>query len=72
MAFIVQDKWHNKGIGTYLLRYLIQIARRNGIAGFTAEVLHENKAMQTVFQKSGCTIKSSHIDGVYLLELEFE
>jgi acyl-CoA hydrolase/GNAT superfamily N-acetyltransferase len=71
VAFIVHDKWHNKGIGSFLLRYLIQIARRNGIAGFTAEVLQENKAMQTVFHKSGCMIKTTMDGGIYSFELDF-
>jgi acyl-CoA hydrolase/RimJ/RimL family protein N-acetyltransferase len=71
VAFIVNDKWHNRGIGTYLLRYLMQIARRNGIAGFTAEVLQENKSMQSVFHKSGCLIRSRLEDGIFHFEMEF-
>jgi acyl-CoA hydrolase/GNAT superfamily N-acetyltransferase len=71
VAFIVNDKWHNRGIGTYLLKYLMQIARRNGIAGFTAEVLQENKSMQTVFHKSGCLIRSRLEDGIFHFEMEF-
>ena len=71
VAFIVHDKWHNKGIGSFLLRYLIQIARRNGLAGFTAEVLQGNKALQTVFHKSGCMIKTTMDGGIYSFELDF-
>jgi acyl-CoA hydrolase/GNAT superfamily N-acetyltransferase len=72
VAFIVEDKWHNRGIGTFLLKYLIQIARHDGIAGFTAEVLQENKSMQSVINKSGCTVKSLLDYGVYHFEIDFE
>jgi len=71
IAFIVRDQWQNHGIGTFLLRYLITIAKRNGIAGFTAEVLRDNKAMLAVLEKSGCKIHS-HLEGrVYSFELDF-
>jgi acyl-CoA hydrolase/RimJ/RimL family protein N-acetyltransferase len=71
VAFVVSDAWQNRGIGSFLLRYLMNIARRNGIAGFTAEVLAQNKAMQTVFHNSGCKLRS-HLDGeVYHFDLEF-
>ncbi|MCS7336749.1 MAG: GNAT family N-acetyltransferase [Verrucomicrobiae bacterium] len=72
VAFVVHDKWQRKGIGTFLLQQLIRIARRNGIRGFTAEVLAENKGMQAVFAKSNCKI-STRFDGrVYSYILDFE
>jgi len=71
VAFIVDDAWQNRGLGKFLLRHLITIAKRNGIAGFTAEVLRENKSMQAVFQKSGCKVKSQLREDVYDYELEF-
>jgi len=71
VAFTVLDDWQNRGIGTYLLRQLIQVAKRYGIAGFTAEVLRQNKVMQTVFHNAGCRVKSHLEEGVYLFELEF-
>ncbi|RME94266.1 MAG: GNAT family N-acetyltransferase [Verrucomicrobia bacterium] len=72
VAFVVADQWQNQGIGTFLLQYLIRIARRNGIRGFTAEVLAENKAMQAVFNKSNCRIHSQISGNVVSYRLEFE
>jgi len=71
VAFTVKDQWQNRGIGTYLMNLLITIAKRNGISGFTAEVLQENKAMQRVFHKSNCQVKSRLNEGVYSFELAF-
>lgn len=71
VAFIVDDAWQNRGLGKFLLRHLITIAKRNGIAGFTAEVLRDNKAMMAVFQKSGCKTKSQLREDIYYYELEF-
>ncbi len=50
IAFVVHDDWQNKGIGTALFNHLAVIAKRNGIRGFTAEVLRGNRAMQRVFE----------------------
>lgn len=72
VAFVVQDKWQRQGIGTFLLRFLARVARRNGIRGFTAEVLAENKGMQAVFNKSNTKIHSKFNGSVYSYELDFE
>ena len=72
VAFVVHDRWQRQGIGTFLLRYLARIARRNGIRGFTAEVLAENKGMQAVFNKSNTKIQTRFNGSVYSYELDFE
>ena len=72
VAFVVSDQWQNHGIGTFLLKHLMRIARRNGIRGFTAEVLTENKPMQAVINKSNCKIKSKFTGSVYSYEMAFE
>lgn len=72
VAFVVHDEWQNCGIGAFLFLHLIRIARRNGIRGFTAEVLVENKAMQAVINKSNCKIKINFADNVYSYEMDFE
>jgi acyl-CoA hydrolase/GNAT superfamily N-acetyltransferase len=72
VAFVVHDKWQNRGIGTFLMRYLVSIAKRHGIGGFTAEVLRDNRAMQTVLNKCGCKVTSKLEEGVYSYQLDFE
>jgi RimJ/RimL family protein N-acetyltransferase len=72
VAFVVGDRWQNRGIGTFLLKHLMRIARRNGIRGFTAEVLIENKPMQAIINKSSCKITSKFIGNVHSYEMEFE
>jgi len=71
LGMIVHDRWQNRGIGTFMLKYLITIARRNGIAGFTAEVLRDNKPMLAVLYKSDCKLRSNLEDDVYSFELQF-
>lgn len=53
VAFVVQDDWQQKGMGTLLLQYLTQVAMQRGVKRFDAKVLPENKAMLSVFQNSG-------------------
>ncbi len=71
VAFVVHDEWQNKEIGTFLLQYLMTVAKRNGIGGFTAEVLCENKPMQSVLHKSDCRMTSEMHDRVYSYRLDF-
>jgi acyl-CoA hydrolase/GNAT superfamily N-acetyltransferase len=70
-AFIVRDEWQNRGIGSFLFRHLITIAKRSGISGFTAEVLGENKRMQSIFNKSGYKVRSHLEEGVYSFRIDF-
>jgi RimJ/RimL family protein N-acetyltransferase len=53
VAFIVQDEWQQKGMGTYLLRYLTRIARERGVRRFYAKVLRANRAMLAIFENCG-------------------
>ena len=72
VAFVVADAWQNRGIGTFLLRTLLRTAKSYGISGFTAAVLPGNKAMMTVFQKSGCKMESHFTGEVYHVEIDFD
>ena len=71
VAFVVRDQYQNKGIGTELLSYLTLLARRQGLLGFTAEVLVENKPMLHLFEKMGFDIKRESDEEVYELRMMF-
>jgi len=71
VAFTTHQDWQDRGIGTFLLRYLIRIAREKNIEGFTADVLSRNKPMMQVFAKSGYPM-TTHLDAsVYELKINF-
>ena len=71
VAFAVRDDYQNKGIGTELLSYLTYLANRQGLLGFTAEVLMENRPMLHLFEKMGFDIQKRREEGVYELEMMF-
>ncbi len=51
VAFLVKEKLHGMGIGSYLLKILESIAKENNYKQFLATVLAENRKMIKVFQK---------------------
>jgi RimJ/RimL family protein N-acetyltransferase len=71
VGFAVRDDYQNKGIGTELLSYLTYLAKRQGLLGFYAEVLVENRAMLHLFEKMGFDVKKRREEGVYELEMTF-
>jgi len=62
VAFIVQDEWQQNGMGTFLLDYLTQIAKKRGVKRFYAKVLPGNKAMLSIFHNSGYKV-NTEFDG---------
>jgi acyl-CoA hydrolase/GNAT superfamily N-acetyltransferase len=71
VAFAVRDRMHNRGIGSELLAYLAFLAKREGLLGFTADVLMENQPMLHVFEKMFPDIQKRLDSGVYELVLRF-
>jgi RimJ/RimL family protein N-acetyltransferase len=71
VALVVRDDYQNQEIGTELLFYLTYLAKREGLLGFTAEVLVENKPMLHLFEKMGFDIQKRSEQGVYELQMAF-
>jgi acyl-CoA hydrolase/GNAT superfamily N-acetyltransferase len=69
-AFTVHDDFQGRGIGAFLVETLAKIARDNGIAAFTADVLADNHAMMRVFHEAAGKIEARLDAGVYHLRFE--
>ncbi|MFO8132623.1 MAG: GNAT family N-acetyltransferase [Thermoplasmatota archaeon] len=72
VAFVVRDDWQQQGVGTELLKYLTQIAKRRGLYGFTADVLANNRGMLELFEKMDFTMEKELKDGVYHIRMHFD
>ncbi|MEU9506645.1 GNAT family N-acetyltransferase [Micromonospora sp. NPDC048170] len=64
VAFVVEDAYQGRGIGSVLLEHLADAASRNDIANFVAEVLPANGAMLRVFSDFGYQVQRQFADGV--------
>jgi GNAT superfamily N-acetyltransferase len=71
IAFVVRDDWQGRGIGTALLKWMGDLAQASGLAGFTADVLQDNKPMLMVFHASGLRVETQLEAGVYHVVAHF-
>jgi GNAT superfamily N-acetyltransferase len=72
VAFLVQDDFQGRGVGTLLFENLMSIAREQGIEGFTADVLADNLPMLCIFHRGDCEAQQTLAANVYHLELRFK
>ena len=70
VAFLVQDEWQQKGMGTFLLDYITQIAKQRGVKKFYAKVLPTNEPMLAIFHNSGYKV-NTEFDG-YAYDITFD
>ncbi|MGB9902549.1 GNAT family N-acetyltransferase [Methanothrix sp.] len=71
IALAVRDDYQNHGVGSELLSYLTQLARKSGLLGFTAEVLAENNRVFRLFEKMGFEVEKVNDAGIYYMKLKF-
>ena len=57
IALLISDEYQRRGIGTELLRRLIQVARDRSLSRIVAEMLRDNLAIQSVFKKLGFRLR---------------
>jgi RimJ/RimL family protein N-acetyltransferase len=69
VAFVVQDDWQDRGLGTVLFSELLAAAQLNGIRRFRAWVLADNRRMLDLITRLGEVSQRSIDQGV--VELTF-
>jgi RimJ/RimL family protein N-acetyltransferase len=71
VAFVVDETYQGLGIATYMYEMLIRLAKKQGLQGFTADVLSTNKGMMKVFEKADLRLQAKLEHGIYNLEIPF-
>jgi len=70
-SLLISDRFHYQGLGTELLRRLLEIGRDEKLQYITAEILSENRVMQRICEKLGFHLKpipgESMVKAVYEL-----
>lgn len=61
-AMLVSDNFQRQGLGTELLRRLLQVAKDEKLAKVKAEILPDNRAMQRVCEKVGFHLDRDSFD----------
>ncbi len=72
VAFVVQDEWQAKGMGTFLLDYITRVAKQRGVKRFFAKVLPNNRPMLNIFQNSGYMVNTEFDGDVYNISYALE
>ena len=71
-AVLVSDAYQRSGLGTELLRRLLEIGRAEGVRRIFAEILPENQGMRRACQKLGIALRYSPGDNIVRAEIVFE
>jgi len=61
LAVVISDSIQSKGLGTELVRRLVEVARTEKMERITAQLLPENAGMRSIFKKMGFSI-SGEVD----------
>jgi acetyltransferase len=69
-AILVADPVQGRGLGSELVRRLLEIGRKEGIKRITAEILQDNYAMQKVCERLGFRLERDAEEGVVKVKIE--
>ena len=70
IALLVADQFQRQGLGTELLRRLIQVGRDEQLQRLTGDILAENRGIQEICKKLGFHLQYSLEEQVVKVELE--
>jgi len=69
IAVVVREEYRRRGLAELLLRQLFQVAKEQGIAGFTADVLAENAGMLALLRQLADPVEVTTHEGVSKVRL---
>jgi acetyltransferase len=59
VAVLVADRWQSQGLGTELVRRLVEIARDEKLARVVADIMPENQSMRSLADRLGFAVRST-------------
>jgi acetyltransferase len=71
-ALLVSDRWQRQGLGTELLKRLVEIGRTEKLSRLSAIILGNNHTMQRVAQKAGFRTGHDLSSQDYIAEIHFK
>ncbi len=71
-AVLVSDRAQGKGLGTELMRRILDVGRQEGITRIYGEILPENVPMQRICRKLGFHLSYDHDAGVVIATIDLE
>jgi acetyltransferase len=69
-AILVADPAQGRGLGSELVRRLLEIGRKEGVKRITAEILQDNYAMQKICERLGFHLERDAEEGVVKVQIE--
>jgi acyl-CoA hydrolase/GNAT superfamily N-acetyltransferase len=71
LGIVVAETWQKRGLGTVLVRRLVEVGKRNGMKGLRADVLVSNPGMLGVLRRVGLTEIPFPEAGAYAVQIVF-
>jgi acyl-CoA hydrolase/GNAT superfamily N-acetyltransferase len=72
VALMVDEEYQGRGIGTFLLQYLAEVAKERGIEGFRADVLTSNSPMIKILERLPYECHTTFQDGAFAMRFRFD
>lgn len=72
VALTIEDAHQGRGIGSLLLKHLMNVARSEGVTELDAHVLTENQGMLQLFERTGLVIRRAAYGGACHLVMTTE
>ena len=69
-ALVISDRWQDRGLGTQLLRMLVQISRDEQLTRLRGRIMTDNKEMQHVCKKVGLSLQHKTGEGEWEAEIK--